>query len=221
VASWYEAAAYGKFAGKALPSIFHWARAAAPGLSSAIVPFSNFDGKGPAPVGSHRGIGPFGTYDMAGNVREWCLNATGNKRYILGGGWNDPTYAFNDAYAQSSPRPITDERDSPEVFPGDTTLAVAGRPAVRAHRDFSKERPVPASIFRSIGVVRLRPQVPLRARVEETDSIAADWLRERVTPDAVRRRTHHRSSVPAQARAAAVSDHRVLPGGRRSRPIVA
>ena len=24
---------------------------------------------------------------MAGNAKEWCWNATGDKRYILGGGW--------------------------------------------------------------------------------------------------------------------------------------
>ena len=34
------------------------------------------------------------TYDAAGNVREWCLNASREKRYILGGAWNDPKYLF-------------------------------------------------------------------------------------------------------------------------------
>ena len=38
---------------------------------------------------------------MAGNVREWCVNDDRRgQRYILGGGWSDPTYAFVDAYAQ-------------------------------------------------------------------------------------------------------------------------
>jgi hypothetical protein len=34
------------------------------------------------------------------NVREWTHNSDdGGHRYILGGGWSDLPYAFNDAYA--------------------------------------------------------------------------------------------------------------------------
>jgi dienelactone hydrolase len=45
----------------------------------------------------------FGIFDLAGNVREWCINESTRhgQRFILGGGWNDPIYAFNDAIAQS------------------------------------------------------------------------------------------------------------------------
>ena len=32
---------------------------------------------------------------MAGNVKEWCLNAAGANRYIMGGAWNEPCM-FND-----------------------------------------------------------------------------------------------------------------------------
>jgi formylglycine-generating enzyme required for sulfatase activity len=56
---------------------------------------SDSDGKGPAPVGSYGGIGRYGTYDMAGNVREWCLNRGGDSRYNLGGAWPDPTYMYD------------------------------------------------------------------------------------------------------------------------------
>ncbi len=100
--SWYEAAAYCAFRGEALPTVFHWARAAlapreitAP-LGPSIVPLSNFGGKGPAPVGSHNGMGPYGTFDLAGNVREWTWNAASvGRRWILGGAWNDPSYMFS------------------------------------------------------------------------------------------------------------------------------
>ena len=86
--SWYEAAAYAEFAKKQLPTIYHWYRAASPGIYSDVLLFSNFDSSGPVRVGSRPGLGPFGTYDMAGNVREWCLNA-GYRRYSLGGAWNE------------------------------------------------------------------------------------------------------------------------------------
>ena len=52
--SWYEAAAYAAFAGKSLPTIYHWYRAAALGRFADILTVSNFGGKGPAPVGQLR-----------------------------------------------------------------------------------------------------------------------------------------------------------------------
>ena len=55
--SWYEAAAYAKFAGKELPTVTHW-RTVSPGAGDArwLWPASNLDGIGPAPVGSFRGV---------------------------------------------------------------------------------------------------------------------------------------------------------------------
>jgi len=98
--SWYEALAFAKFAGKAIPTVVHWNHAAGIIHSASIVPLSNFSGQGPSPVGSGGGISAYGTYDMAGNVREWCLNASGDGRFILGGGWmtsrtSSPTSILN------------------------------------------------------------------------------------------------------------------------------
>ena len=67
--SWSEAAAYAKYAGRSLPTVSHWARAAVLIQSRAVVPASNFGGRGTLPVGASRAISGFGTYDMAGNVR--------------------------------------------------------------------------------------------------------------------------------------------------------
>ncbi len=92
--NWYEATAYAHFAGKSLPTVHHWRLAAAMGIHSAILEWSNFSGKGPARAGEYLGIGPYGTFDMAGNVKEWCANAVRDRRYIMGGAWNEPNYQY-------------------------------------------------------------------------------------------------------------------------------
>ncbi|MCC6652299.1 MAG: protein kinase, partial [Candidatus Eisenbacteria bacterium] len=100
--SWYEAAAYAAWAGKTLPTLFHWNRVAMTFSSALIVPFANLSGRGTVAVGSTNSVNRFGVHDLAGNVREWVLNSIGSsdQRYILGGGWNDMGYAFVDAYGQ-------------------------------------------------------------------------------------------------------------------------
>jgi formylglycine-generating enzyme required for sulfatase activity len=98
--SWYEAAAYAEFVGKSLPTIYQWFQAASLGIDSSILETSNFSGKGPAPVGSYGGLGPFGTYDMAGNVKEWCFNSQGSRRYILGGASTEPKYMYQETDAR-------------------------------------------------------------------------------------------------------------------------
>jgi dienelactone hydrolase len=180
--SWYEAAAYAKFAGKSLPTIFHWVRAARTTASAFIVPRSNFDGHGPAPVGTYRGVGPHGTTDMAGNVREWCLNASGPSRYVLGGGWNDPGYAFNDAYTQPPfDRSATNGIRLVRYQPGDSMLAALSRPITSASRDFSRERPVADGIFQVYRRQYDYDPTPLNPVVEARDTGAQDYVQERVT----------------------------------------
>jgi dienelactone hydrolase len=39
-------------------------------------------------------MSPYGAYAMAGNVREWTLNASEEGRIALGGSWRDPSYVF-------------------------------------------------------------------------------------------------------------------------------
>ena len=138
--SWYEAAAYAEYAGKSIPTIFHWNSAARAWLFSDILPMSNFSGHGLSPVGKYHGMSPYGTYDMAGNTKEWCWNAKGNKRFILGGAWNEPSYMFSSPDAQSpfDPRPTYGFR-CVKYPQGPVIPSVAAEALTVTIRDFTKE----------------------------------------------------------------------------------
>src|SRR4029077_8661084 len=100
--SWYEAAAYERFVGKSLTTTFHWTRAGQTTFAKLIVPTSNFSKPSAQPVGLPGTLSGFGTTDMAGNLKEWCLNeSSGGTRFILGGGFGEPNYMFNFTDARS------------------------------------------------------------------------------------------------------------------------
>jgi formylglycine-generating enzyme required for sulfatase activity/dienelactone hydrolase len=182
--SWYEAAAFAKFAGKAIPTVAHWNHAAGVYHSASIVPLSNFSGHGAVPVDSTRAISVYGTYNMAGNVREWCLNAGGDQRFILGGGWNDEPYQFTDAFTQPPfDRSATNGIRLVKYLTVDSNLTLAGQPLHRAWRDFFKERPVPDAVFAVYRRMYDYDRTSLAAKVLETVD-EGDWVRELVRMNA-------------------------------------
>jgi serine/threonine protein kinase/formylglycine-generating enzyme required for sulfatase activity/dienelactone hydrolase len=179
--SWYEAAAYAEFAGKSLPTAHQWQKAAETRFASDIVPSSNFGGQGLARVGSYPSIGPFGTYDMAGNAKEWCWNATGNKRFIYGGAWNEPPYMYVDQDAQ----PPFDRLPSygfrcVKTIPGTSLPKEALESITFKFRDFAKEKPASDQVFAALkNLYRYDPQ-PLDAVVDPVEESNADWTKQKV-----------------------------------------
>lgn len=184
--SWYEAAAYAEFAGKSLPTIYHWNRAAGPLSASLIVPASNFGGSGILPVGSKPDMSPWGNYDMAGNVKEWIWNESdAGKRYVLGGAWDEPNYMFVDPDAQSAFLRASNigfrcvKYIQPESLP---TAAFAAMPSPR--RDLTREKPVSDELFRAYRSVYSYDKTPLNATVQRMDKPEEDWTTEKITYDA-------------------------------------
>jgi formylglycine-generating enzyme required for sulfatase activity/predicted Ser/Thr protein kinase/dienelactone hydrolase len=180
--SWYEAAAYAEFAGKALPTIYHWRRAAA-GANFEVAELSNFSGRGPAKAGSYRGLSPFGNYDMAGNLKEWCSTGSQGLKLTLGASWNDPPYMFAD----------TDKRN-----PMDRSPAFGFRcakyeapvaPKLLADletktRDYRKEKPVPDEVYRGYQALYAYDRTPLEPALETIKDNSEYWRHEKAVINA-------------------------------------
>jgi dienelactone hydrolase len=184
--SWYEAAAYARWAGKSLPTVFHWNRVALTPGSARIAPLANLGRKGPVPVGTTKSENRFGVADLAGNVREWVLNSSGRDggRYVLGGGWNDPDYAFADAYAQPPfDRSATNGFRCIRYVEKDGNLAELQRALERPTRDFRAEKPVSDAVFEQYLRQFRYDRTPLNAVIEQEKKIPSG-TRQKVTFDA-------------------------------------
>jgi serine/threonine protein kinase/formylglycine-generating enzyme required for sulfatase activity/predicted esterase len=185
--SWYEAAAYAAFAGKSLPTIYHWFRAADTDAASHVAPASNFENRGLWRVGRSRAMSAYGSYDMAGNAREWCWNSTGqsgDERYILGGAWHEPSYMFGLVRAQSPfDRSPANGFRCVEYLPGGVAQAAAAEPVPPAFRDYTEEQPVSEEMFRVLKGLYSYDRSELNAIVEsETES--GSWTIQRISFDA-------------------------------------
>ena len=184
--SWFEAAAYARFRGKTLPSITHWAHAAAsPDVTFAIVKQSNFSNQGPARVGSHSGMSPFGAYDTAGNMREWVWNASGDERWILGGAWNEPSYVGTEPRSLSPFDRSAVNGFRCAIYPAGTVVAdalTAPRPIVP--EDHRTAKPVSDEAYQILAKQFAYEPGPLNARIEWTNDSHRDYVRQRITFDA-------------------------------------
>ena len=181
--SWYEAAAYAEFVGKALPRLHHWAWVAGTNNAAAITPLSNMSGQGLAPVGQHPGIGWFGAFDMAGNAREWVWNESGSEgdRYMLGGAWNEPDYTFGFPQALSPFDRSGTNGFRLALYSGGVPDDVFSRPIEFPTRDYTQETPVSEDVFQAYADFYSYDQTPLDEQTALVDEAAEHWRVEKAT----------------------------------------
>jgi hypothetical protein len=185
--SWYEAAAYARFAGFELPTYQHWRRAIADGALPWMLPASNLDGTGTSPVTEHKGISWTGAYDMAGNVREWCSNSVDSNRVILGGGWNDSYYVVHESILDESNLPPLDRSSTNGIRLAHTS---DDRSKVQYLRDnlppiekIIVGEPVSDDVYAALLNNFNYDPMALNATLERTESNGS-WTREYITFDA-------------------------------------
>lgn len=179
--SWYEARAYAAFRGKDLPTMAQWRTAAPVDVASYIGRLSNMSHVSVARAGAFNGVGPYGTYDMAGNVREWTVTATDSGvPFILGGAWGSPFYL----YADSETLPPFD-RSAINGFRCVIDLApnppATMEPVKMLTRDFAHFVPASDAVFAAYKVMYRYDNTPLDAKVEGIVQQTADWRVEKVS----------------------------------------
>jgi eukaryotic-like serine/threonine-protein kinase len=193
--TWYEAAAYARFRGKRLPTVFQWEKAARNGVIGpagiAIMPWglfypgetlsrrANF-GMGTLPVSSSEfGMSVFGAYNMAGNVAEWTLNDSSVGFLATGGAWGDPTYTFG-AFG-GRPGFYSSEKLGFRCAQNATDNADdQGGERIEIAQEIPVHAPSSPQVFATLASAYRYQKAPLDARVEETKDMP-DWKREKIT----------------------------------------
>jgi dienelactone hydrolase len=194
--SWYEAAAYAEYAGKSLPTGTHWGVARGEyspliqfpqlGGFALFAPFSNFANTGTIEIGSLPGVTPYGAYDMAGNVREWCSNDTVLGKLVRGGGFGDNPYRFSEL-SQAPPMFRTAEYGFRTViYPDAVTEPQAAFEAVpiKPATDLYDHPVVSDEVFDAFLRQFDYDPLPFNTKEESRDDSSELWTLERVSIDA-------------------------------------
>lgn len=184
--SWYEAAAFAEFAGKELPTLHHWKNAAGFYiLFSALIPNCNFSNKKPSGAGTYRSMNNHGTFDMFGNVREWCYNENNDLRITCGGAWNDPTYTY--MYQNTLPAFDRSEKNGfrcVKYIDRNKIPAYFFQPLVNIDvqsNDFYHVKPITDDVFQVVKNQFSKSPADLKAEVESRDDRNRDWICEKVS----------------------------------------
>ncbi|MCM2317551.1 MAG: protein kinase, partial [Thermoanaerobaculia bacterium] len=191
--TWYEAAAFAAWKGKALPTVFQWERAArypVQGALGSALPWgrvtegvdvadrANFLGKGTMPVDSMPfGMSPWGAFHMAGNVSEWLVNSYPPGFAVRGGSWNDQIYSFG--RTGSLPAFFASEQVGFRCVNASGAAEDQGAFALEATTSVPEYRPVGDAAFNEIRKLYDYTPTPASARVVESVETSA-WTRQKI-----------------------------------------
>ncbi|MBA3296076.1 MAG: SUMF1/EgtB/PvdO family nonheme iron enzyme, partial [Acidobacteria bacterium] len=180
--SWFEAEAYARFAGKELLTLYHWYFASGVDeIFSDMLRLSQFDSRGPVPIGTREAIGPWGAHDIAGNVKEWGRNESGDTglRYIVGGGWNESAYRFAEPEARDPWQ--RDATFGVRLMKSTAPVPAASGRIADVRGDPASLVPVSDEQFALLRGFYAYDRAPLGARTEAVDDGSPHWRKETVS----------------------------------------
>jgi dienelactone hydrolase len=173
--SWFEAAAYAEFAGKSLPVLAQFAKTTPNVADKFIAPLSN-DSQELAPVGKFQGLGPYGTYDLVGNAREWSWNEAGKELRLVQGrlpnSYAPEVLSPFDRSALNGLRCVVNDGALPDD---------ALKPVSLLLRDFAKVVPASDEVFAAYRAMYAYDKTPLDAKVEPLPDDSEHWTRQKIT----------------------------------------
>lgn len=121
---------------------------------------------------------------MAGNVKEWCWNKSeGDRRFIVGGAWDEPAYLFAgwDTASSFDRSPANGFRCV--RYLSDKIQPAALKDILARDRDYQKETPASEELFQVYKSLYAYDKAPLNARIESIKE-SADSIHETITFDA-------------------------------------
>ena len=188
--SWYEAQAYAKFMGNILPPYFHWAKAAYPAdewaapIAPEMLSKSNYKSNMVSEVGLYDSLGPYGTYDMTGNVREWVWNIFGGRGMTLGGAVSEPEYTG----FQANPMPRFDRSE----LTGFRTVRLLNPADLNPFGDeIQNAEPPPLEFYKPLDEEKLKlyttqfayGRANMQVETYYVDDSHEDWIKEKLSID--------------------------------------
>ncbi|MBT8479439.1 MAG: SUMF1/EgtB/PvdO family nonheme iron enzyme, partial [Gemmatimonadetes bacterium] len=176
----FEAEAYAAWRGRSLPTFHHWHRFAGRGYFAEILLTGNFDSDAVGEVGVPRALGPLGTYDTAGNVREWTSTDVGDRRYAMGGSYEDPPYTFSDDGA-NSPWDRLPTIGFRTVLYDSPPPPIAFEPFDATRFDFADVEVISDEVYELVAERYAYASRELDAQVERTDDSSELWVHETVS----------------------------------------